>query len=137
MGSERWTWVTVGLAVTAAAVPLLPFSRSGARLRSGYELVRTAQSAGFLPGPIGRVAIVALAVLPLLAAAAFTAASLRRRVAVATLAAMAGVIVAAAGLAARRAPIGAEPGTGVAVVVGCAAIGTAVAGATAALRTRP
>ena len=131
MGAGRWTWVAAGAAVVVAAVPALPFARSGARVRSGYALIRTAESAGFLDGAVGRAALVALAVLPLLAAGAFAAASLRRRVAVATLALMAGLIVTAAGAAVVLAPLHAEPGAALAIVAGGACMAAALVAAVA------
>ena len=126
----RTTWVAVVATVAAAVAPALPFARSGSRVRSGYELVRTAGSVGVLEGAIGRVAVVALALLPLLAAGAFGAASLRRHRAVATLAVMAGIVTTAAGVAVHLAPISVEPGATVAAALGLGAIAAGIAAAT-------
>jgi hypothetical protein len=125
--TRRMPWIAVLTAAGAAVVPALPFARSGSRVRSGYELVRTAESAGVLQGTIGRVALVALALLPLLAAAAFAAASLRWTNAVATLAVMAGFVVAGSGIAMLRSPVTALIGGPLSIVVGILGIGAGVA----------
>lgn len=115
-------------AVGAAAVPALPFATSGSRVRSGYELVRTAASAGVVSGFVGRTAVVALAVLPLLAAGASVAASLRRRWAVATLTGMAGIVAFVAGAVVWRAPLAStDVGAPASVAVGLVAVGAAAA----------
>lgn len=124
-GASTRSGIAVVAAVAAAVAPLLPFATSGSRVRSGYELVRTAASAGVLEGTVGRTAIVALAALPLLAAGAFAAASLRRPVVVATLAVMAGLVAGGVGLAVRLAPVTAEAGTSVAMAAGLCCLGTA------------
>lgn len=114
--------------MAAAAVPALPFASSGARVRSGYELVRTAASAGVVSGFVGRAAVVALAVLPLLAAGASAAASLRRGWVVATLTGMAGIVVLLAGAVVWRAPLASsEIGAPVSVAAGLLAVGAAAA----------
>ena len=116
-------------AVAAAAVPALPFASSGARVRSGYELVRTVSSLGLVSGFAGRVALVALAVLPLLAAGASVAASLRRGLVVATLTGMAGIVALGAGAVVWAATGGGsspEVGPPAAVVAGVVALGMAV-----------
>jgi hypothetical protein len=117
----------VGAAWAAAAVPALPFGRSGSRVRSGYELVRTAGSAGLASGPGGRALVVVTALLPVLAAGALLAASLRRPRAVATLAAMAGLGSGVVGVVALVAPVEAEVGAGLAVVAGAVAVVSAAA----------
>ena len=124
----QWAaWPAVVAAACAALVPALPFARSGSRVRSGYERVRTAESAGVLPGATGRIAIVALAILPLLAAGGLAAASLRRPKAVATLAVMAGLVVAVSGITVLRSPVTALVGGPAAIVVGLLCIGSGVA----------
>lgn len=119
----------MAIAACTAVVPALPFARSGSRVRSGYELVRTAESAGVLQGATGRVAIVSLAILPLLAAGAFWAASLRRTNAVATLAVMAGLVVAGSGITVLRSPVTTLVGGPVAIAAGVLCIGAGVAAA--------
>ena len=126
----RTTWVAVVATVVSALAPALPFARSGSRVRSGYELVRTAGSIGVLEGAIGRMAVVALALLPLLAAGAFAAASLRRHRVVATLAVMAGIVTTGAGVAVHLAPISVEAGATVAVAVGLVAVAAGIVTAT-------
>ena len=134
IGGRRLTWAAVAAAAVAAGVPALPFAQSGSRTRSGYVLVRTAQSAGILEGVAGATAVVALAFLPLLAAAAFAAASLHRPVAVATLAVMAGGVVGGAGIAILTAPVVPLVGAGAAVVAGAVAVGLGAAAAVAMRR---
>ena len=94
-------------------------------MRSGYELVRTIGSIGVVDGAVGRAAVVALAVLPLLAAGALLAASLRHPRVVATLAAMAGIVSGTAGAVVLRAPVAAEAGASVAVAAGVLTVGAA------------
>ena len=123
----RSAWVAVATTAIVAGVPALAFARTGARTRSGYELVRTAQSAGVLEGAVGRTAIVALALLPLLAAASLAAASLRRPLVVATLTFVAGCTSVGVGAAVLRAP-SLEPlaGAAAAVVAGLGAVAAAI-----------
>lgn len=115
--------------MAAAVVPAAPFARSGTRVRSGYDLVRTAGSAGLLEGRVGRLAVVAIALLPLLAAGAVVAASLRGRRSVATLAVMVGLVSGGAGAMVVQAPVRAEVGATWAIVVGavCVLAGAACA----------
>ena len=123
-------WLAVLAASAAAAAPALPFARSGARVRSGYELARTVDAVG-LAGAAGRTAVIALALLPLAAAGALVGASLRRPRAVATLAAMAGTITTLAGAVVLRSPLTAEPGAPLAVAIGVVAVVTAAVAAAA------
>lgn len=105
-------------AAASAAAPLLPFLRAGDRVRSGYELVQTARSAGFIDGADGRAALLALAALPVIAAGALLAAVLRATMVTATCAVAAGVIAAAAGTVAWRSPVEMEAGAWIAMTIG-------------------
>lgn len=113
-------------ATAAAAAPLLPFLRAGERVRSGYELVRTASSAGLIDGPGGRAAVYALAALPVLAAGALLAAVLRATMVTATCAVVAGLVVAVAGAAAWRSPVEMEAGAWMATTIGALATAAAL-----------
>jgi hypothetical protein len=119
--------VCVAGATAAAGAPLLPFLRAGERVRSGYELVRTASAAGLIDATPGRAALYALAALPVLAAGALLAAVLRATMVTATCTVVAGLIVAAAGAAAWRSPVEMEAGAWMATTIGALATATALA----------
>jgi hypothetical protein len=125
-GAAKAHAVLVAAAAASASAPLLPFARSGARVRSGYELVRTAASAGVLTGSVGRLATVALAVLPLVAAGALASFAFRSSAALVACTALAGAVAAAVGLAVVRARVESEVGAWVAMTAGALAIGSSV-----------
>ena len=108
--------------VACALVALLPWARSGEAVRNGYEMARVARSSGAVPGWLGRVGVLAMAVLPVLGGLGALAAALRRDRIVAILALMAGLLLGGAALAVETAPLGAEPGLWAAAAVATVAV---------------
>jgi hypothetical protein len=112
--------VAVGASVAVALAPAQPWATSGRALRSGFALARV--SAEIAPPSSGPLATLVLGVglLPLLAAAAWTAACLRRPRLAALLAGVTGLAGMVAAVVVWRSPL--QP-----------AIGPAVAGASGAV----
>lgn len=106
----RATFLTVGGAVTCAGSAALPWATTGEATRSGYQLVRAADAAGLADAPLARALVVAVALLPVLAAGAWIAGSLHRRGALATLGAAAGLVAGSSVAVVLKAPVGVEVG---------------------------
>jgi hypothetical protein len=106
---------------------LLPWGRSGQARRSGFELARTADSLDLATGIALRVLLVAAWFVPLLAAVTWTAAALRRPVAVALAAALTGgLCLAAVVVVARATVVRPEIGLWTGMVAGIVALTGAV-----------
>jgi hypothetical protein len=93
-----------------AVAAFLPWGYSGKAGRSGLELARTADRLGVLDAPYLRAMVSSVALLPLLAAGAWTAAVLGRPVWVATLGALAGALAVTAAVVVWNTPL--RPGAG-------------------------
>jgi hypothetical protein len=113
---------TIGVAVGA----FLPWGFSGKADRSGFELARTAERLDLVDTPILRLMVNAVAVLPLLAAAAWTAAALGWSRWVATLAGVTGAMALAATVVVWKTPL--RPAVGLWVVAGAGGVGVLSAG---------
>jgi hypothetical protein len=107
----------------------LPWGYSGKAGRSGFELARTADRLGLVDTPLLRAMVSAVAVLPFLAAAAWTAAALGRFRWVATLAGVTGAMALAAAVVVWRTPL--RPAVGLGVVAVAGGVGVLSAGALA------
>jgi hypothetical protein len=113
---------TIGTAVA----PVLPWARTGRSVRSGFALAHLAQRLDLATtGPM-KALLVGVALLPLLAAAVWTAAALEWRRVMALLAAAAGGVAIAGAVIVWRSPVDALIGPVVSVVAGAAAVAGAV-----------
>lgn len=121
------TLVTVGATVAVAAALALPWAHSGHAARSGFDLARLAESLAPAPWWSTQALVVAVAFLPLLAAAAWTAASAGRRRIVVALAGVCGVGGIAGAVMVLRSPLRPGPGPWVAAVAGAVAVVGALA----------
>lgn len=119
--------MTVGGALLAAAAAGLPWATTGERTRNAFQLMRAVDSAGLAEGPGARTLIVATALLPALAAAAWVAASLRRPRLLATLGSGTGAIAMAGGVVVMRSPVEAGVGVYLALVAAALTMGGALA----------
>ena len=116
--------ITVAACIAVVAAALLPWLKTGQVRRSAFALARSADALGFIDSPLRRALVVSWYLLPFLAAAAWTAAALRRPLIVAGLAAVVGSMSVAAGSMFMSL---ARPGIGPvsAVVTGAAALASA------------
>ena len=122
--------VTVAGAVGCAAATALPWARSGTVTRSGYRLARVLDTLGFADTVPRRALVVAVALLPLLAALTWVAGALHRPLAVATLGAATALVAGIGGVVVLVSPVGVGLGPAVAVAAGA----TTLAGALALVR---
>ena len=122
---------TVAGSAAVALAPVLPWAASGRTVRSGFALARLARSLGLASSWPGRAFFVAVALLPLLAALAWTAAWLGRRRVAAAAGGLSGGVAVVGALVVWQAPVQAGMGPAVSVVAGTIAL----AGALALVRT--
>ena len=117
--------VTVVMCLATLVSAMVPWLKTGETRRSAFALARSADALGFIDSPLRRALVVSWYLLPLLTAAAWTAAALRKPVVVVGLAAVVGSMSVAAGSMFMSV---ARPGVGpaAAVVAGTAAILSAV-----------
>ncbi|MCA1842146.1 MAG: hypothetical protein LC792_02960 [Actinobacteria bacterium] len=131
-GDRRAPPLAMAAAAGAVAVlvgTLLPWARSGRVTRSGFALAGSLRAAGFVDTPPRRALLVALQLTPVLVAAAWTAAVLRRPGLAAVLAVADGAIgVGAAVVALRVAHSHALGGAVATVLAGIATTGLGLAG---------
>lgn len=118
--------LTVTGSIGAAVAPVLPWARSGRAERSGFALAHLAQRLDLATTWALKALLVGVALLPLLAAAVWTAAALQWRRAMAVLAALAGGIAIAGAVIVWRSSVDALVGPVVSVVAGAAAVAGAV-----------
>lgn len=102
----RATVITVAGAATCAAAAALPWATTGEVTRSGYQLVQAADAAGLADRPMARALVVAVALLPVMAAGTWIAGSLHRRRVLATLGAAAGAVAGSSIAVVLSAPVG-------------------------------
>jgi hypothetical protein len=117
--------VTVVGSIGAAVAPVLPWARTGRTVRSGFALAHLAQRLQLATSWPMKALLVGVALLPLLAAAVWTAAALEWQRVMAVLAAGAGGVAIAGAVIVWRSPVEALIGPAVSLVAGA----TAVAGA--------
>lgn len=122
--------LTVAGAVACAGSVALPWVRSGRVVRSGYAMARVLDTLGFADEGVARIAVIAVAVLPALAALTWIAGSLHRPRIVATLGAATAVVAGIGGVVVLRSPVG----VGIGPVAGVAAGAMTLAGAFALMR---
>ena len=117
--------LTVVMCLAALASALLPWLKTGETRRSAFALARSADALGFIDSPLRRGLVVSWYLLPLLTAAAWTAAALRRPLVVAGMGAVVGSMSVAAGSMFMSL---ARPGLGpvASVIAGTAALLSAV-----------
>ena len=94
---RRWSPVVPTVAVVAA-VALLPWHRSGSVERDGFELAGALEAAGFVDTTWRRALLIGVYLLPLGAAAAFTAAVAGRGRVAGACAVVSGAVAGAAAL---------------------------------------
>ena len=109
--------------VAAAA---LPWHRSGAVRRTGFELARSVERAGLVTAGWQRALVVAVALLPLLAGAVLLALAAGRPRVGAGLTLASGAVGLASAAVVARTPGGRQPGPAVAVVAAVVAVGCAL-----------
>jgi hypothetical protein len=120
--------VGAGGVALLALVTALPWATTGATTRNGYALARAVDRAGLATGGWGRALVVALLLVPALAAAALVAWSLRRTGLVVTLVLAASAAVGSGGVVVLRAPV--EPAFGVYIALAVSAGSLAAVAAT-------
>ena len=122
----RWwaPWALPAACLLTAASTFGPWARSGARVRTSYELLDVADRAGVLPSSIAGAAAVWLLV-PALAGGVVLAAALARARVVAALAVTLGALVGTGAVLVVRSPLPAAGAVGPALVL---ATGTVVGG---------
>lgn len=113
-----------GLCALSAA---LPWVTTGSRTRNAFSLMRALDSAGLVAGGAARGLVVAVALLPVVAAGCWVAASLHRRRLLATLGGAAGAVALIGGVVVLRAPVGAGVGVYLALMGAALSFGGAVA----------
>jgi hypothetical protein len=96
-GAAKPLVVTVVACVAALGAALLPWLKTGEARRSAFALARSADALGFIDSPFRRALVVSWYLLPFLTAAAWTAAALRKPMAVAGLGGVVGSMSVAAG----------------------------------------
>jgi hypothetical protein len=116
------TAVTVVGAIGAAVAPFLPWARSGRAVRSGFALLHAAQRLQLATSGPMRTLLVAVALLPLLAAAVWTTAALEWRRVMAGFGAGAGVVAIVGAVVVWRSPVEPLVGPVVSVVAGAVAV---------------
>jgi hypothetical protein len=89
--------LTVVMCLASLASALLPWLKTGETRRSAFALARSADALGFMDSPLRRGLVVSWYLLPLLTAAVWTGAALRRPIVVAVLGAVVGSMSVAAG----------------------------------------
>jgi hypothetical protein len=131
---RKATVVTVVGAIGAAVAPVLPWARTGRAQRSGFALAGLAHRLGLASTWPLKALLVGVALLPLLAAAVWTAAALEWRRVMAAVAVLAGGVAIAGAVIVWRSSVDALVGP----VVGAGAGAAAVAGAVwTAIQARP
>ena len=118
--------VAVAGSIGAAVAPVLPWARSGSAERSGFALAHLAQRLDLATTWPLKALLLGVALLPLLAAAVWTAAALQWRWVVATLAGVTGGVAIAGAVIVWRSSVVALIGPVVSVVAGAAAVAGAV-----------
>ena len=122
--------LTVAGAVACAASAALPWAHTGASSRSGFALARALDTVGFADTAPRRALVVAVALLPVLAASTWLAGALRRPRWVATLGAATASIAGIGGLVVLWSGIDAGIGARLGVALGL----TTLAGAASLVR---
>ena len=120
------TAVTVAGTIGAAVAPVLPWARSGRAARSGFALAHLAHRLDLARTWPLKALLVGVALLPLLAAAVWTAAALEWRRVMASLAAAAGGVAIAGAVIVWRSSVHALVGPAVGAGAGAAAVAGAI-----------
>ena len=97
MSGQKPVIATAVACVAALAAAFLPGLRTGEARRAAFALARSADALGFIDSPLRRALVVSWYLLPLLAAAAWTAGALGRPALLALFGGLVGSMSAAAG----------------------------------------
>ncbi|HUF33115.1 MAG TPA: hypothetical protein VMN58_07905 [Acidimicrobiales bacterium] len=109
--------LAAGGAVGVVVGSFLPYARSGAATRTSYELVGVAERLELVTGPAATLAR-GWYLVPLVAAAAWLAAALGKRVILVTSCVILGTAALALGVLLNRSPLGADVGVYLASLAG-------------------
>jgi hypothetical protein len=120
------TGLTVAGTIGAAVAPVFPWARTGRTQRSGFALAHLAQRLGLAHTWPLKALLFAVALLPLFAAMAWTAAALEWRRVMATAAVCAGGVAIAGAVIVWRSSVDALVGPGVGAGAGAAAVAGAI-----------
>jgi hypothetical protein len=135
--SRRLGYLQVALGGGLLVASFLPWLRSGARNRSGYELVAVAGRLGFAEGGMQEWAARLWPVVPLLVTTGAVAVLAGRQRAAAALHTLAGAHAVAVAASVRAAPVAAEPAVTATLAAGTLLAAVAVATLVVSRRVAP